>query len=93
MRDLIGHSLRRIEDRRFLTGAGRYTEDTQVPGEAFLQVVRSPHAHAEVRRIDVSQTGGVLGVFTAADLAGLGPIPCQVKVPTTGPMLVPERFA
>ena len=96
MHDLIGRSLRRFEDERFLTGQGRYLEDIAFPGEVFLHVVRSPHAHALVRGLDVSgarDMPGVLGAFTHADLDGLGPIPCQVAVATKGPMLVPERFA
>src|SRR5438309_10699727 len=96
MDDLIGRSLRRLEDARFLTGNGRYVEDIDVSGQAFAQVVRSPHAHAAVRGIDTAaarEAPGVLGVFTAADLDGLGPIPCQVQIATVGPMLVPHRFA
>ncbi len=88
----------RLEDHRFLTGAGRYTDDCNWPGQAFAQIVRSPHAHAALLRIETSAAraaAGVLGVFTAADLAadGIGPIPCEVRVATTGPMRVPLRHA
>ncbi|MBV8911609.1 MAG: xanthine dehydrogenase family protein molybdopterin-binding subunit, partial [Acetobacteraceae bacterium] len=96
MDELIGRSLRRLEDQRFLTGLGRYVDDIEVAGEAFLQVVRSPHAHAAVRGIDAEaarSVPGALGVFTASDLQGLGPIPCQAAVPTVGEMRVPDRFA
>ena len=93
---LFGTSLRRVEDQRFLTGAGRYVDDMDVPGQLFAYVVRSPHAHGAIRRIDVGAAGqapGVVGAFVAADLAEVGPIPCQVSVATIGPMRVPERFA
>ncbi len=91
---LIGQSLRRLEDARFLTGRGRYTGDHRRHGELALVVIRSPHAHAAIRAIDLSAAAaapGVLGAFVAADLAELGPIPCSAAVPTTGPMLVPPR--
>ena len=45
-----GLSLPRLEDARFLTGRGRYVEDIDVPGQAWMQVVRSPHAHAMIAR-------------------------------------------
>ncbi len=88
----------RLEDHRFLTGRGRYTDDCNWPEQAFAQIVRSPHAHAALLRVESSAAGaapGVLGVFTAADLAadGIGPIPCDVRVATTGPMRVPLRYA
>ncbi len=92
----IGHSLRRFEDHRFLTGRGRYVGDIHHPGETWLAVIRSPHAHATIVGFDTGAAAaspGVLGVFTAQDLAGLGPIPCSTKPATDGPMLVPARFA
>ncbi len=96
MSPLIGASLRRVEDQRFLTGAGRYVDDIDMPGQVFAHVIRSPYAHGHVRHIDLAAARtaeGVVGAFVAADLAELGPIPCQVSVATTGPMLVPDRFA
>jgi carbon-monoxide dehydrogenase large subunit len=89
-----GQSLRRLEDARFLTGHGRYIEDIDVPGQTWMQVVRSPHAHATIERIDAEAARGVpgvLGVFTAADLAELGPLPCTVPVASVAPMIVPPR--
>ena len=92
----VGQSRRRREDARFLTGAGRYVADL-VPADALhMHVVRSPHAHARVLGIDragAAAMPGVVGVFVAADLAELGPIPCGVAVTTVGPMHVPLRFA
>jgi aerobic carbon-monoxide dehydrogenase large subunit len=90
-----GQSLPRLEDARFLTGRGQYIEDIDLPGQTWMQVVRSPHAHATIARIDIAAARampGVLGVFTAADLAALGPLPCTVPVASLAPMIVPPRF-
>ena len=89
---VVGQGLRRLEDRRFLVGQGRYLADIHAPGEAWMAVVRSPHAHARllaVQTVAARAMPGVLGVFAAGDLAGLGPIPCNVKVATERPMIVP----
>jgi carbon-monoxide dehydrogenase large subunit len=93
---LKGQSLRRLEDVRFLTGRGRFIEDIDVPGQTWLHVVRSPHAHAVISGIDAEAAraiAGVLGVFTAADLADLGPLPCNVPVASLQPLIVPPRRA
>ncbi|HVH82263.1 MAG TPA: xanthine dehydrogenase family protein molybdopterin-binding subunit, partial [Stellaceae bacterium] len=95
---MIGRSLRRIEDVRFLRGEGRFVEDINASGQLHAVVLRSPHGHAEIAGIDAAAAGalsGVHGVFTAADLAaeGLGPLPCIAQVATVGPMIVPPRFA
>ena len=71
----------RTEDLRFLTGRGRFTEDISLPGEAIAWVVRSPHAHAAIEGIEVSEARaapGVLAVLTGADYEsdGLGSLPC-----------------
>jgi carbon-monoxide dehydrogenase large subunit len=92
---VIGRSVRRIEDGRFLTGCGRYVADIECPDCLWGHVVRSPHAHAAIKRIDVSQASaiaGVHGVFTHADVAvdGLGPLPCMAAVK---PLIVPPRPA
>ncbi|HYL33672.1 MAG TPA: xanthine dehydrogenase family protein molybdopterin-binding subunit [Stellaceae bacterium] len=81
----MGQPVRRSEDRRFITGAGRYTDDIVLPRETVGYVLRSPHAHATIRAIDTSaaQTApGVLGIFTGADLErdGIGKIPCVVPL-------------
>jgi carbon-monoxide dehydrogenase large subunit len=91
-----GQSVRRLEDERFLTGHGRFIEDIDAAGQAWMQVVRSPHAHAEITGIDIAAAAampGVLGVFTAADLAGLGTLPCTVAVPSEPPMASPPHPA
>ena len=76
----IGASVRRVEDRRFITGAGSYVDDLAVPGHLYAVFVRSPHAHAELRGIDTEAARaapGVEAVLTGADVAadGLGSMP------------------
>jgi carbon-monoxide dehydrogenase large subunit len=78
-------ALRRFEDQRLITGTGRYVDDINIPGQVYGYVVRSPHAHARILGIDVSAAAsapGVLGVFTAKDLAadGVGPRPCLIPL-------------
>ncbi len=82
----IGQPVRRREDRRFVTGAGRFTDDIDLPGQGYGYVLRSPHAHARIRSIDTAaakRAPGVLGVFTIEDLDadGIAEIPTQAKVP------------
>ncbi|MDJ1158514.1 xanthine dehydrogenase family protein molybdopterin-binding subunit [Chelatococcus sp. SYSU_G07232] len=75
----IGQPARRVEDVKFVTGAGRYTSDVVPEGTAHAVVVRSPHAHARFRIEDVETVRampGVLMVLTHADVAALGDIPC-----------------
>ena len=75
----IGQSVERREDYRFITGAGQYTDDIVLPQQSYGYFLRSPHAHAAIRSIDTSAARGapgVLAVFTARDLAGVGGLPC-----------------
>jgi carbon-monoxide dehydrogenase large subunit len=68
----IGARVRRKEDRRFITGHGNYLDDINRPHQTYAWFVRSPHAHAKIKKIDVKKAQkapGVLGVFTGADLA------------------------
>ncbi len=67
----MGHSLKRKEDGRFLTGKGRYIDDIKRPGMLFMDIVRSPYAHARIRSIDASaalEMPGVAAVVTGKDL-------------------------
>src|SRR5438552_11519979 len=96
----IGQPVPRSEDPVLLRGAGRYADDVSLPGQAYAVMVRSPHGHGVIRRIDVAASRampGVLAVYTAADLAagGIGPLPPrQVMNNRDGtPMLSPTRFA
>ena len=82
----IGQPVRRKEDFRFLTGQGRYTDDISLPGQAYGHVLRSPHAHARVTRLDTGAAAaapGVLAVLTHAEVVadGLPGLPCHVDVP------------
>jgi carbon-monoxide dehydrogenase large subunit len=93
-----GQAIRRVEDERFLTGAGRYTDDIVLPAMAFGAVVRSPHAHGVLKAVDVDSARampGVLGIFTAADLdaAGVGGLPTTILVKNRdgSRMTVPDR--
>jgi carbon-monoxide dehydrogenase large subunit len=88
----IGQSLRRVEDERFLTGRGTFVEDVDLAGQLWACVVRSPHAHAVIERIDSSGATGA-SVFTYADISDLGLMPCATAVATVAPMLVPPRPA
>ncbi|MDX2145541.1 MAG: xanthine dehydrogenase family protein molybdopterin-binding subunit [Rhodospirillaceae bacterium] len=70
-----GQAVRRVEDQRFLTGTGQYTDDINKPGQAYLYILHSPHAHADIARIDTAAAKaapGVVGVLTCADLDALG---------------------
>src|SRR5487761_2487167 len=67
---IIGQSVRRKEDARFLTGAGQYTDDVTLPNQTHAYFLRSPHAHAKIRSIDTSKAKaapGVVAVYTSAD--------------------------
>ena len=80
----IGQAVTRVEDRRFLTGAGQYSDDIQLAGQLYASFLRSPHAHARIEAIDTTAAAaatGVVAVFTAADIAGeLGDLPCLVSL-------------
>ena len=85
MGDLIGQSVKRVEDRRFVTGHGRYTDDISLPRMTWATLVRSPHAHALIRNVDVSaarSAPGVVAIFVGKDLeaAGVGGLPCGWQV-------------
>ena len=76
----IGEPVRRREDLRLITGAGRFSDDVNFPGQAYAAMLRSPHAHARIRAIDSRKARavpGVIAVLTGADLLsdGLKPIP------------------
>ncbi len=77
----IGASVKRVEDQRFLTGKGNYTDDMNRPGQTHAHILRSPHAHARITAIDTSAAEaapGVVAVFTGKDVAeaGIGGLPC-----------------
>jgi carbon-monoxide dehydrogenase large subunit len=68
----MGHAVKRKEDPRFLRGKGTYVDDIELPGMLYLDIVRSPYAHATIQNIDASKAlalPGVLDVITGATLA------------------------
>jgi aerobic carbon-monoxide dehydrogenase large subunit len=91
---LLGSSIKRREDPRFITGKGRYTDDLKLPGMTHAVFVRSPHANAKIRAIDTSRAAqypGVVAIFTGKDLAGVNSLPCgwllpDLKIPAHPPL-------
>ena len=76
----IGSAVKRVEDKRFLTGKGQYTDDIILPNMTYAHIIRSPHAHARIKSIDASAAlahPGVVAVFTGKDMLddGVGSIP------------------
>jgi carbon-monoxide dehydrogenase large subunit len=91
-------SQKRLEDDRLLAGKGRFSDDREFPGEAWLVVLRSPHAHAKIASADLQacrQAEGVLAAWTMADLRadGVGhiPFPPAFKRADGSPMAAPPR--
>jgi aerobic carbon-monoxide dehydrogenase large subunit len=84
---VFGSGIKRREDPRLLTGTARYTADISLPGQLYAAILRSPHGHARIKKIDTSPaktTSGVVAVFTGADTDGiLGTIPCAWLVPNS----------
>lgn len=75
----IGQSVRRREDGRFLTGRGQYTDDIVLPRQTYAYFLRSPYAHARIKRIDTQAAAaaeGVLGVYTGEHFRAVGGLPC-----------------
>ena len=96
----IGQPVPRSEDPVLLRGEGHYSDDFNLPGQAYAVIVRSPMAHGLIHKIETSVARampGVLAVHTAADLekGGIGPLPArQVMNNRDGtPMLQPVRHA
>lgn len=81
---LFGARIKRREDPRLVTGKATYTDDLKLPAMLHAVFVRSPHAHARIRRVSTSEARkapGVVAVFTGEDLAGVGPLPCAWLIP------------
>jgi carbon-monoxide dehydrogenase large subunit len=85
MPNVFGVPLKRREDPRLITGKGHFTDDIQLPGMVYMAILRSPYAHARIKRIDVSaarRAPGVVAVYTGKDLEGkMGTIPTAWLVP------------
>lgn len=93
----IGEAVSRKEDPKLLTGQGRYTDDISVPGMVWMAVVRSPHAHAKIKKVDLSKAvkaDGVVAAFSGDDLADewAAGLPCawpvteDIKIPNHWPL-------
>ena len=94
----VGQPVPRKEDPTLLRGEGRYTDDINLPGQAFAVMVRSKIAHGVLKGIDIQAARampGVLAVLTHADLdaAGFGPLKCEMNIPDRDgkPMKTPPR--
>jgi carbon-monoxide dehydrogenase large subunit len=91
---LLGSSVKRREDPRFITGKGNYTDDLKLSGMTHAVFVRSPHANAKIRKIDTgraSKVPGVVAIFTGKDMAGVNSLPCgwllpELKIPPHMPL-------
>jgi len=83
----IGAAIRRKEDYRFLTGAGNYTDDITQANQTYCVFVRSPHAHANIKSIDLTRAKampGVVEIFTGKDIDGkMGGLPCGWLITST----------
>src|ERR1700691_6227412 len=89
----IGQAVSRFEDPRLLRGGGNFIDDVNVPGQAHAVLLRSPHAHARIVRVDLAAAKampGVLGIFTQADIAadklGTTQVQFQRKRPDGSPL-------
>jgi carbon-monoxide dehydrogenase large subunit len=96
----VGQPVRRKEDDTLVRGKGRYTDDFNLPGQAYAWIVRSSHAHGVIRGIDTTVARampGVLGVFTGADLASANYAPFVCGLPLKNrdgtPLLQTNRSA
>ena len=85
MASFIGKAIKRVEDKRFLTGKGNYVDDIQLPGMTYACILRSHMAHAKIISVDTREAekaAGVVAIFTGADIAasGIGGVPCGWQV-------------
>ena len=89
----IGQPVRRFEDKRLLSGNGHFQSDNNLLGQAYAYVLRSPHAHARIRTLDLTTAKaapGVVLMMTSDDLVeaklGVMGVPLQRKRPDGSPM-------
>lgn len=74
----IGQSVKRVEDKRFITGNGKYTDDIKLPHMTYAHIVRSPYAHARITAIDTSEAlnmEGIVAIFTGEDVSHIRGVP------------------
>ncbi|MBI3490845.1 MAG: xanthine dehydrogenase family protein molybdopterin-binding subunit, partial [Acidobacteria bacterium] len=81
----VGRSIKRVEDPRLIKGIGTYTDDLRLPGLVHAVILRSPHAHARITRIETAAAKAlpsVIAVFTGSDVnASCGLVPCGAQIP------------
>jgi len=84
MTNYIGKSIKRVEDKRFITGQGKYTDDIKLPNMVHAYILRSPYAHANVKGIDTAEAlkvPGVVTILTGADIPeAIAGVPCGWQV-------------
>ena len=79
----IGKPVKRVEDLRFVTGKGNYTDDILLPKQTYAAFVRTPFAHANILSIDAEAAKGmpgVIAIYTGNDVASLNGVPCGWQV-------------
>src|SRR5215210_6803036 len=79
----IGKSVKRVEDKRFITGKGRYTDDIILPHQTYASFVRGQYAHAKIISVETDaamKMPGVVAIYTGADVAGVNGVPCGWQV-------------
>ncbi len=84
VQDVLGSSVKRVEDPRFITGKGRYLDDIKLTGMAHLAILRSPYAHANIRSIDTSKAKGMPGVIAVIVGADIPYNPLPMAWPAGG---------
>ena len=92
---VIGQRMLRREDPALLTGEAKFTNDLNIPGALHLAVLRSPHAHARIKSIDVAAAQalpGVVAVYTGKDLASMWAAPMPCAWPVTAEMKNPAHY-
>ena len=88
----MGHRKKRKEDPRFLQGKGNYIDDVKLPGMLYMDIVRSPYAHAKINKIDASaalEMEGVLAVITGEDLKAAGDLHWMPTLMSDTQMVLP----
>src|SRR5690349_3608209 len=95
---LIGQDIRRVEDERFIRGAGQFVEDVHSPSALHAVFVRSTYAHARILKVALEEArarAGVVMVATAADVQQAKPIPVRATVEgalaLSAPLLAADR--
>jgi len=79
----VGRAMKRVEDPRLIQGLGTYTDDLKLAGLMHACILRSPHAHARIRRIETSAAKAIPGVvaFSPAPTSTMHAAPCRARRP------------